>query len=119
MPVDWNYKDGWTFEWDIETTDPYRNWIKTTIPWTPIVQGESIFGVQGTAKAIDKVIFNPPATIVFWEDGSKTVVKASKNDEFKEEIGLAMAIVNKMLGKKEFKNALKDAERHGADSMLD
>jgi ABC-type Fe3+-hydroxamate transport system substrate-binding protein len=29
-----------------------------------------------------KVIFNNPATIVFWDDGSKTVSKASKDDEF-------------------------------------
>lgn len=29
-----------------------------------------------------KVIFNNPATIVFWNDGSKTVSKASKDDTF-------------------------------------
>ena len=29
-----------------------------------------------------RVIFNPPATIVFWDDGTKTIVK--KNDEEKE-----------------------------------
>ena len=26
---------------------------------------------------VSKIIFNPPATIVFWEDGTKTVVKCS------------------------------------------
>lgn len=40
---------------------------------------------------IKKVIFNPPATIVFWENGSKTVVKA-QGDVFDPEKGLAMAI---------------------------
>lgn len=40
---------------------------------------------------IEKVIFNPPATIVFWKDGSKTVVKA-QGDIFDPETGLAMAI---------------------------
>ena len=40
---------------------------------------------------IEKVIFNPPATIVFWKDGSKTVVKA-QGDVFNPETGLAMAI---------------------------
>ena len=40
---------------------------------------------------IEKVIFNPPATIVFWKDGSKTVVKA-QGDIFNPETGLAMAI---------------------------
>lgn len=44
------------------------------------------------ANPIRKVIFNPPATIVFWFDGSKTVVKARGDDEFDPETGLAMAI---------------------------
>ena len=48
---------------------------------------------------IKNVIFNNPATIVFWEDGSKTVVKAH-NESFDEEKGLAMAITKKALGNK-------------------
>ena len=47
--------------------------------------------------SIKNVIFNPPATIVFWRDGTKTVVKA-KNEDFDPEKGLAMAISKKMLG---------------------
>lgn len=46
---------------------------------------------------IKKVIFNNPATIMFWKDGTKTVVKAS-NEEFDPEKGLAMAIAKKALG---------------------
>lgn len=46
---------------------------------------------------IKDVIFNDPATIVFWEDGTKTVVKA-ENEEFDPEKGLAMAITKKALG---------------------
>lgn len=49
---------------------------------------------------IKKVIFNEPATIVFWEDGTKTVVKCSENETFDKEKGLAMAIVKKILGNK-------------------
>ena len=47
---------------------------------------------------IQKVIFNPPATIVFWRDGSKTVVKCGENDIFDPEKGLAMAISKRALG---------------------
>ena len=47
---------------------------------------------------IDKVIFNDPATIVFWADGSKTVVKCQNGDVYDPEKGLAMAIVKKALG---------------------
>jgi len=46
---------------------------------------------------IKRVIFNKPATIVFWEDGTKTVVKAS-GENFDKEKGLAMAITKKILG---------------------
>lgn len=45
---------------------------------------------------IKKVIFNPPATIVIWADGKKTVVKAH-NEPFDPEKGLAMAISNHIL----------------------
>jgi hypothetical protein len=48
---------------------------------------------------IEKVIFNAPATIVFWADNTKTVVKA-ENEAFDPEKGLAMAISKKALGNK-------------------
>ena len=50
--------------------------------------------------SIKRVIFNDPATIVFWEDGSKTVVTCGENDAFDPEKGLAMAMAKKLLGNK-------------------
>lgn len=48
---------------------------------------------------IENVIFNPPATIVFWSDKSKTIVKADYDYEsFDPEKGLAMAITKKLMG---------------------
>lgn len=57
---------------------------------------------EGPAKSclIKKVHFNPPATVVLWVDGSKTVVKAQEDDEYDPEKGLAMAIAKKALGNK-------------------
>lgn len=52
----------------------------------------------GNPFTIKKVIFNDPAVIVLWADGSKTVVKCSENDIFDPEKGLAMAISKKALG---------------------
>ena len=49
---------------------------------------------------IKNVIFNDPATIVFWDDGTKTVVKCQDSDEFDPEKGLAMAIAKKAYGNK-------------------
>ena len=48
---------------------------------------------------IKDVIFNNPATIVLWEDGTKTVVKATE-EEYDPEKGLAMAIAKKRYGNK-------------------
>lgn len=48
-------------------------------------------------EPIKKVIFNDPATIVFWSDGTKTVVKCH-DEVFDPEKGLAMAISKKALG---------------------
>ena len=50
-------------------------------------------------SCIKKVKFNPPATIVFWTDNTKTVVKCSGED-YDPEKGLAMCICKKMLGNK-------------------
>lgn len=49
---------------------------------------------------IKNVVFNDPATIVFWEDGTKTVVKCQDGDLYSEELGLAMCISKKALGNK-------------------
>ena len=48
---------------------------------------------------IKKVKFNPPATIVFWTDDTKTVVKC-KGEDYDPEKGLAMCISKKFLGDK-------------------
>lgn len=50
--------------------------------------------------AIEKVIFNNPATIVFWMDGTKTVVKTQNGEVYDPEKGLAMAISKRALGDK-------------------
>lgn len=56
----------------------------------------------------EKVIFNEPATIVIWKDGSKIVVKCQKNDEYDPEKGLALCFMKKALGNKgNFNNILK------------
>lgn len=49
---------------------------------------------------IEKVKFSGPATIVFWADGSKTVVKCQEGDTFDPEKGLALCFMKKVLGNK-------------------
>ena len=47
---------------------------------------------------IKNVYFNYPATVVIWNDGTKTIVRCSENDFYDPEKGLAMAIVKKVYG---------------------
>lgn len=70
----------------------------------------SIYGIGGIGANFDgdvvsrspiyikNVIFNDPATIVFWSDSTKTVVKCQPGDKFDPEKGLAMAITKKTMG---------------------
>ena len=46
---------------------------------------------------IEKVIFNKPATIVLWSDGTKTVSRCIENDIWDKETGLSMCISKKYL----------------------
>lgn len=50
-------------------------------------------------ELVEKVIFNPPATIVYWKDGfPKTVVRCQEGDPFDYEKGLAMCIAKRVTG---------------------
>lgn len=61
----------------------------------------------GGTNEIKEVIFHDPATIVYWEDGTKTVVKC-QDEEFDKEKGLLAAIAKKVYGNKgNFNNIIK------------
>ena len=47
---------------------------------------------------IERIIFNPPATVVYWIDGTKTVVKAMEGEKYEKYAGFAMACMKKMFG---------------------
>lgn len=84
--------------------DTYDNYTKYSCSSQTRLESSGMFNVP----TILNVIFNDPATIVFWSDGTKTVVKA-KNEPFDPEKGLAMAISKKSLGNKgNYFNAFKE-----------
>ena len=64
---------------------------------------------------IKNVVFNDPATIIFWNDGTKTVVKC-ENEPFDPEKGMAMAVSKKFLAENQgnyydiFKKYLPDSQ---------
>lgn len=64
--------------------------------------GEELIGsvhlMLNVGTSIRNVIFSGPATIVFWNDGTKTVVKCQPGDDYDRHMGLAMACAKKLLG---------------------
>lgn len=88
--------------------------FSSRVTLTPIAKAKAI-----PCNIIPKpaqVIFNPPATIVYWEDGDKTVVRCD-NDVFSEEFGYAMACMRKAYGsranfKAQFKNAFRPQQKN-------
>lgn len=64
-------------------------------------------------EPVKKVIFNPPATIVYWFDGTKTIVKAQDGEIFDKEKGFAMACAKKFFGNEG--NYYNEFRKHGAD----
>ena len=45
-----------------------------------------------------EIIYNNAATIVYWTDGTKTVVKCNENDVYSEYSGFVAAVAKKMYG---------------------
>lgn len=75
-----------------ETMNPYETLIAKSML-------NSIYDNQSKIiPKIKNVIFNPPATIVFWTDGTKTVVKCQNGEEFDPEKDITMAFFKKMHG---------------------
>lgn len=59
-------------------------------------------------RKIKQVIFNDPATIIIWKDGTKTVVKTQDGEAFDPEKGFTMGIMKYLAGNKSnFNNVLK------------
>ena len=57
---------------------------------------------------ITSVIYSDPATIVFWNDGTKTVCKCSENDTYSPEAGLTMCVLKKLIGASSVREMFSD-----------
>lgn len=79
-------------------------------PYIPTALAPSFFR-QGEKFKAKQVIFNPPATVVLWTDGTKTVVKCDPEDTFNETTGVALCYMKKALGNtsRELNKALRKA----------
>lgn len=75
------------------------------IEGSPIITGAAAYELTPIGNkaptlipGIERVIYNNPATIVFWDDGTKTIVKAQDGEPYEKEKGLAMAVAKRALG---------------------
>ena len=61
--------------------------------------------------SIKEVRFNGPATIVFWDDNTKTVARCHEDDQehYNKEVGISVCICKKLLGNDYFKTIKKYA----------
>lgn len=53
---------------------------------------------ENNSMVPNHIIFNPPATIVFWKDGTKTVVKCAEGEKFDPYTGFCYAFTEHFLG---------------------
>lgn len=55
-----------------------------------------------------KVIFNPPATVVIWKDGKKTVAMCEPDEEYDKEKGLMVALLKRLYGNRAFHDIMEE-----------
>lgn len=74
----------------------------------PRKSGRYPWGDSNNIPKIKKVIFNDPATIVIFEDGTKTIVKVGEGEKYDPEKGLAMALAKRVFGTNKAKSNYYD-----------
>lgn len=110
-------EDGRTFQFNPGDLLRYMHWVDRVMEEAAKKKEETTM----TAASIKNVIFNPPATIVFWTDGSKTVVKCNAKEEFDPEKGMAMAIAKRCANNSDdfYKEIKKWVEKSGYKQVDD
>lgn len=63
-----------------------------------LVEPVTCFKDRRSFPGVKNVIYNNPATIVFWTDGTKTVVKCMEGCEYDEYTGFMAAVCKKAFG---------------------
>ena len=64
---------------------------------------------------IREVMFNDPATICWFEDNSKTVAVAGHGDKYDKETGLAICMLKRVLGNKEYRRIMDKCCYHNVN----
>ena len=92
----------------------------------PIWDSRSLYGVlkdafkedyvtkkSVTIPAIKRIVYHDPATIVFWQDGTKTVVKCMDGEPFEKYAGFCAALAKKVFGSTSKAKKVAGAKKKG------
>ena len=88
--------------------------VQVAVPYNNLLSFLKFLNGISFRNDIKKVIFNGPATIILWDDGTKTVVKCKDGDPYSKEAGFALCLLKKLSGNdfhKVLRNACKDKEK--------
>jgi hypothetical protein len=78
--------------------DEVKPYLETTITWPTMRHVDVPTHNQVNMPAVKSVIFNKNATIVYFEDGTKCVVRKSAQDDYNREHAVVYAIVKRAYG---------------------
>lgn len=96
---------------DTDDADGYEAIAKVPIRVT--VKAEPQYNKKNKKKftplyfpKIKNVLFREPATIVFFEDGSKTTAVCGFDDKYDKEVGLAICMLKRVLGNQKYREIM-------------
>lgn len=82
--------------------------VYETYPNTKKKYSGSLPSAIFTNAYIKEVIYNNPATIILWSDGTKTVSKCHSSDTYSKETGLMLCVIKKLIGSTRINDILRD-----------
>lgn len=56
------------------------------------------YAAVANAVGVKRIIYNDPATVIFWTDGTKTIVKRAKGEKFSKYTAFCAALAKKLYG---------------------
>lgn len=98
------YKRSGRYPWGDEATDLIKNYIesdiKATCDFNRTYREMRKSSNKKNCFEPKKVIFNGPATVVLWKDGTKTIVKCREGEADDREKAIMYCILKKLCGNK-------------------
>lgn len=71
---------------------------------------KDVYGVLGNKVYIERILYNNPATIVFWSDGTETRNVCPKDTFYNPDAGLAFCVLKKLMSNDEVAKLFNDWE---------